>query len=96
MLMRCKLSKHIVAAVALAGLTAVPTNNLAASLDLGMLTRLLAPAGLMLMVGNVCAARDPSFLAETAGKRGDLRFYAQEVKNEVSAKGSPRMRSCSS
>ncbi|MER2264819.1 hypothetical protein [Methylobacterium oxalidis] len=79
-----KFSKHIVVALALAGLIAGPTNSLAASLDLGTLTRLLAPADLMLMVGNVCAARDPSFLAETAGRRGDLRFYAQEVKNEVS------------
>jgi len=49
-----------------------------------MLTRLLTPADLMLMIGNVCTARDPSFLAETAGKRGDFRFYAQEVKDEVS------------
>lgn len=83
-LMCCKFSKCVVAAVTLAGLTAVPASSLAASSDLSMLTRLLTPADLMLMIGNVCAARDPSFLAETAGKRGDFRFYAQEVKDEVS------------
>lgn len=84
MLMLRKISKHIIAVVALAGLTAVATNSPAASSDQGMLIRLLAPANLMMMVGNVCALQDPSFLAETAGRRGDFRFYAQEVKNEVS------------
>lgn len=77
-------SKSVIAAVVLAGLTAAATNSSAASSDLGMLTRLLAPANLMLMVGNVCALHDPSFLAETAGRRGDIRFYAQEVKAEIS------------
>ena len=78
-------SKSVIAAVVLAVLTAVATNSSAASSDLGMLTRLLAPANLMLMVGNVCALHDPAFLTETAGKRGDIsHFYAQEVKDEVS------------
>lgn len=79
-----KFSVHVVTAAALAGLIVVATNSSAASSDLGMLTRLLAPANLMLMVGNVCAMHDPAFLAETAGKRGNIRFYAQEVKDEVS------------
>jgi hypothetical protein len=79
-----KFSKHVVAVVALAGLTAVATDSPAASSDLGMLTRLLAPANLMMMVGNVCALHDPAFLAETAGKRGNIHFYAHEVKDEVS------------
>jgi len=83
-LMRDEFSKRIIATATLAGLIAVPTSSLATSPDLGMLTRLLAPANRMLMIGNVCALHDPSFLTETAGKRGDLRFYAQEVKDEVS------------
>ena len=79
-----RFSKSVIAAVVVASLTAAVSNSSAASSDLGMLTRLLAPANLMLMVGNVCALHDPDFLAETAGKRGDIRFYAQEVKDEVS------------
>lgn len=79
-----KFSEHVAAAAAVVGLIFFAMNSPAASSDLGMLTRLLAPANLMLMVGNVCALHDPSFLAETAGKRGDIRFYAQEVKDEVS------------
>lgn len=58
--------------------------GLAASADLELLSRLLAPADLMLMVGNVCASQDSDFLTDTAGRRGNLRFYAQEVKDEVS------------
>lgn len=82
MIRRC-LSKIVVAA-SLSGFAYVPTSGLAASADLELLSRLLAPANLMLMLGNFCAAENPSFLTATAGRRGDLRFYAQEVKDEVS------------
>ena len=57
---------------------------LAASTDVNILWRLLAPADLALMVGNACLGQDPSFLTRTLGKHGDFRAYAQEVKDEVS------------
>lgn len=56
----------------------------AQSFNIDILWRLLAPADLMLMVGNACVSQDPSFLTRTTGKHGDFRAYAQEVKDEVS------------
>ena len=44
----------------LAGLGMSPTPAFAGSLNVNVLWRLLAPANLMLMVGNVCLAQDPT------------------------------------
>lgn len=49
-----------------------------------ILWRLLAPANLALMEGNICVLHDPSFIDKVKGLRGNFRDYAQEVKNEVS------------
>ena len=65
-------------------MTFVSTGALAASTDVNILWRLLAPADLALMVGNACLAQDSSFLTRTTGRHGDFRVYAQEVKDKVS------------
>lgn len=64
--------------------TTIPSNGVAASPNIEILWRLLAPAYFMLTIGDACLAEDPSFISRNLGKRGDFRAYAQEVKVEVS------------
>ena len=76
--------RPLVTLLVLVGLGFPPTPAFAGSPNVNVLWRLLAPANLMLMVGNVCLAQDPSFLTRTMGSHGDFRAYAQAVKDEVS------------
>lgn len=66
-------------------ITLIITSVSARPADDKILWRLLAPANLALMEGNVCVLQDPSFIHKFKGLRGNFRDYAQEIKNEVSA-----------
>lgn len=79
-----KLYKSLMAASLVFFATIIPFNAFAASPNIEILWRLLAPAYFMLTVGDACLAEDPSFISRNLGKRGDYRAYAQEVKAEVS------------
>lgn len=53
--------------------------------DLEERIRLLAFANLALMYGNVCEAEEPGFISRITGKDGDVRSYAQTVKDRAGA-----------
>ena len=78
--LRCRLRWRATAVVAALVLSTV---GVASAKDLAALAELITPAYTAMNFGVVCATRQPNFLSESSGPRGNVLSYAEHVKNEV-------------
>src|SRR4051812_33713912 len=78
--LRCRTRWRTTAVVAA---LVLPNAGAASAKDLAALEELIIPAYTAMNFAVVCATRQPHFLSESSGPRGNALNYAEHVKNEV-------------